>query len=550
MKQHYRAIFFLVVVLIACSFCSEVLFPTPNICDPKLFTYSEQRDLKDIQPIRKNIELVGHLGGATEAVFAQDSFAYVKIGAEVAVLDISNPTQPVRIGSVILPGKLLDVDFKRHYAYILRDDGLWQINLSKPTDLKAIHLYNPRRHVQEVWITESHAYLHIELCERYFRYLPFQKCGSGLHVVDISTSTFSPAPADCYHTFGKLVTLLFTWNLSTPSPKKAVVGEYVYIAAGTEGLKVLDISNSTEVGSYTAPISPLQVVVANNYAYIAELNGGLRVVDTNNPAFPVEVGFYGTQERLEKVAVLGRRVYSGKLSEKTDFQADGLNSAFFTQVDFYKSLQTVHLGDAVVTDRYAYVITFSEAYESSSLHIVDVSNPTNPVQIGIYPGPGLIYGVEVAGNYAYIISRQELPSVYKMSVLDISNPSTPTTIGVYPMPDIPMELAIADNYAYIGDWDGDFYILNVSNPNIPVLVGTYKLQGQASEIIIMNTYAYIAVTNFGLQILDISNATVPTEVGFFEALEYTASFEVTDQYIYLADYENGFFILRFTPPGM
>jgi hypothetical protein len=45
-------------------------------------------------PAAQNVELVGHIGGVTDAVFVQGNYAYIGEGPRLTILDISNPASP------------------------------------------------------------------------------------------------------------------------------------------------------------------------------------------------------------------------------------------------------------------------------------------------------------------------------------------------------------------------------------------------------------------------------------------------------------------------
>jgi len=132
-------------------------------------------------------------------------------------------------------------------------------------------------------------------------------------------------------------------------------GNYAYVAAGSSGLRVIDVSAPTspnEVGFFETPGDALGVAVVDNYAYVADYDGGLRVIDVSAPTSPTEVGF------------------------------------FETPADAY--------GVAVV-DNYAYV-----AASHGGLRVIDVSAPTSPPCVGFFDTPGSARGVAVVGNYAYV----------------------------------------------------------------------------------------------------------------------------------------------------
>jgi hypothetical protein len=218
---------------------------------------------------------------------------------------------------------------------------------------------------------------------------------------------------------------------------KAVVvqGNHAYVAAGENGLRVINVSNKsnpTEVAHYDTPGNACDVTVSGNYAYVADRSSGVRIIDVSNPSSPIEVGAYIRRGFARSVAVQGN---------------------------------------------YAYVAYEGEAYGENGLHIVDISNPTRPARVGFYTTRGDAYGVAVAGNYAYVLSISG--PVKRMQIIDISNPSRPTlkrfleTVdgGAYTTSGV----AVTGNYAYFAN--GYLYIFDVSNPNRFTWVGSYIPSG-------------------------------------------------------------------------
>jgi len=86
----------------------------------------------------------------------------------------------------------------------------------------------------------------------------------------------------------------------------AVLGDYVYVADGDAGLRIVDVSDPVhpaEVGFYDTPGYALGVAVLGDYAYVADVWMGLRIVDVSDPVHPAEVGFYNTPGSAYGVAV-------------------------------------------------------------------------------------------------------------------------------------------------------------------------------------------------------------------------------------------------------
>ena len=74
-----------------------------------------------------------------------------------------------------------------------------------------------------------------------------------------------------------------------------VAADTAYVAAGTAGLRVIDVANPAapaEVGFYDTPGDAQGVAVAGSFAYVADGSSGFRVVNVANPTAPIEVGFY------------------------------------------------------------------------------------------------------------------------------------------------------------------------------------------------------------------------------------------------------------------
>ncbi len=92
----------------------------------------------------------------------------------------------------------------------------------------------------------------------------------------------------------------------------AAAGNYVYVADGESGLRIIDVSNPLsprEVGSFDTPGIALGVAVSGGYAYGADGDAGLRVIDVSNPASPREVGSSDTPGEARSVAVSGDCAY-------------------------------------------------------------------------------------------------------------------------------------------------------------------------------------------------------------------------------------------------
>jgi hypothetical protein len=98
-------------------------------------------------------------------------------------------------------------------------------------------------------------------------------------------------------------------TFGTPNDRITICGNALYIAAGTNGLRIMDISNPASpslVLTIPALLSISDVAVYNGYLYTADGASGIRVFDISNPLNPVYTRTIPTTPYMAKlVAVSG-----------------------------------------------------------------------------------------------------------------------------------------------------------------------------------------------------------------------------------------------------
>ena len=95
----------------------------------------------------------------------------------------------------------------------------------------------------------------------------------------------------------------------------------------------------------------------------------------------------------------------------------------------------------------------------------------------------------VQGKYAYLIQGNvEKPK--RLHVVDISDPSQPRIVGSSPLTDSAMHLAVSGNHVYVLD-EPNFRVFDVSNPAAPRDVGSCELGKLLWDLVIQGRYAYV-----------------------------------------------------------
>jgi hypothetical protein len=236
----------------------------------------------------------------------------------------------------------------------------------------------------------------------------------------------------------------------------AVTGTYAYVACGTAGLKVVDISRPTSpgiVGSFATPGYAWAVSVVGPYAYVADGAQGISVIDISNPTSPVGVGWIDTPGAAEDIVVVNGLAYV----------ADG-NSLQIIDVSNPSSLvvrgsQTFAAGisavEVKVQNNIAYV-----AGAGAGLITVDVSNPSSPIQLAIVPPSGSTsartLGVVVSGSLAYVANY-----VGGLGVVDVSNPAAPVLRSTIMTTGDLRDVGVQPNWLYGADSSGTINVLYI-----------------------------------------------------------------------------------------
>jgi hypothetical protein len=421
------------------------------------------------------IKLLGWNGWETRAVDVRGNQAYVAIGRQLAVLDVSDPAQPIAVGQEAVTPET-----------------------SQPTSNAPV--------ITEIIVEGDYAYV-------------MESSGRGLRIVDVSDPA-APDEVGAYDEEGALavagdyvyvandfgLTILNASNPAAPAEVGsdsegaraiAIAGDYVYLALNSGGLRILDVSdpaNPQRVGSYSTSALATDVAVSGSYVYLTEHSGGnLRILDVSNPTAPTQAGLSTVPSQPDDVAVAGSYAYV----------ADGASLYIFNvsnpaSPSLAGSRNVTHALNVAVGLGFAYVAT------GDGLRVVDVRTPSAPQAVGYYRSIVSSRSVRAAGNYVYVVSSH--PGLH---IVDVSDPARPRQVGFYSMTGLPEQLLLVDGYLYALDGTR-IRILDISNPTRPQQTGTHSLGGY---MFVEGSYGYLM--NGGIHILDLSDPTAPEEVGFY-----------------------------------
>jgi len=464
-------------------------------------------------------------------------YAYVaRPGAGLRVIDISDPGNPRQVGACTYESagaySGCDIAVSGHYAYVTDAGELWYdgsglivIDISNPTNPRQVGRYDTNLFLWSAYavaVSGHHAFVAAS-----------DGLVDGLCVLDISV----PAqPRRVGYLAG------YTGNL-------AVAGGRAYVATGSAGLAVIDISrlaNPQTVGHWHAEVSYSWclyyvegLTVVGNYAYTRTRfdcmeqpsSGGVSVFDVSDPANPVRVG--GTSffdEQISDLAVSGQYAYTVSVASSSGYRLRVVNVAnpATPEAVGFCNLSVAASGVAV-SGQHAYV-----ANRGAGLEVVDVSAPAAPHRVGGYDTSGEALGVAVSGTFAYVADGTN-----GLQVIDVSNPVNPQWVGGCDTSGSAVRVLVAGRYAFVADGPAGLQVIDISDPARPQRVGGYDTRGNAVEVAVSGGYAYVADGPGRLQVLDISDPTHPRWVASENsAFDYASGVAVSQGKVFMAAYPN------------
>lgn len=156
---------------------------------------------------------------------------------------------------------------------------------------------------------------------------------------------------------------------------------------------------------------------------------------------------------------------------------------------------------------------------TSGLHIIDVSNPNMPQQVGLYMPGYYIHDCHVRGNILFAAAFYE----GTMDILDISDPATPVLLNRMPYSGgntHSMSTTLDMNYLFLCDEQDGLVarMFDITELTEPVQVATYtaNLQSLVHNPYIRGDFMFITHNTEGLRVLDITDPEVPVEVGYYD----------------------------------
>jgi hypothetical protein len=254
---------------------------------------------------------------------------------------------------------------------------------------------------------------------------------------------------------------------------------------------VVDISDPAHpqiVDSVATSDSVSDVMVFGSHAYLAEGSSGLRILDLSDPAHPVEIpqGIAGRVSHLglsDGVLILTNPSY-------------GLSLFDLSIPDNPSPLSTLALPQA------SHVAVLGlHAFVSCGITVtsVDIADPASPQVVGSVTVPSVARSMVTLEPHAFVTTSQT-----SVQVLDVSDPTElriELTLG-------PSEgnqaIAIDGDRVYVGGSFGSFTVIGIESLETPA-VASVHLPEWARVVATRADYAYVGCDFRGIQVVDLTD---------------------------------------------
>ena len=412
-------------------------------------------------------------------------------------LDITDPSEPIDVGVLDLPGSYPLLSMVRADDYLVAasySDGMTIVDVEDPLHPRLVAADPSIGSGSGLAISGHHVF--VPARER------------GVEIIDIALPE-TPTLIGAISTDGDAVGV-------------AVDGSHLFVSSDV--LEVFDITDST----LPSPVATLDVTGTPHLSRDRLLLGapdGLRIVDVSDPSSPTVLGWLET-EWQGPGSVVNAMASTGDLIFVAAWRGDPL-SGFFHVVDIAdpgapELLASVDLGDPVagLTIRDGF-LTVGVAYQGVFV-TYDVSDPRSPRPVASLAAttPGeespnektSIHGLFETESIAFV-GLHENPwgdELTALRMIDMADPAQPMFIGTLPSRGQTTGVATAEGFAV--STGTDLRVFDLTDPRVPV--STWIAEGPVldNQIEIFGDVAYAAAGRYGLRIIDLADPTNRHEI--------------------------------------
>lgn len=291
----------------------------------------------------------------------------------LAVIDISNPLEPAKIGEHEVYPNVEFLYVSDTHAYVVnRDIGLSIVDITDPSSPIVESFLGMNDDAQGVYGNDNYIYV--------------ADGRAGLEIVDVQ-DPMNPIIAGNYHP-----------GILSYFRDVYIVDSLAYVAVSTiNRMTILNLSdpvNPTLVGEYLAPGRPFLVCVEGDYAYLSIESIGMHIIDITDPTAPVLAGAFNESAPLN---IWGMDVHGDYLYIVQEYSLKIMDVSDPTNPFRVASSHAGNtVNDVVLNGNYAFV-----GKSHWGIRAYDVSDPSNPIGLLDIITPGMVGELFAKNDHLY-----------------------------------------------------------------------------------------------------------------------------------------------------
>ena len=142
-----------------------------------------------------------------------------------------------------------------------------------------------------------------------------------------------------------------------------------------------------------------------------------------------------------------------------------------------------------------------------TFRVIDLSDPTQPSEIGTLTAPGRIWGLHVAEPYVYLAGGLE-----GLHIVDVTDPTVPTLLATHPTAGQALGVTTSGTTAMVVNLMTGLEIVDISDRTTPTLLSTHETPGYQWGIGRRGSNVFVVDQPSGLHLFDVSDPTTPVPV--------------------------------------
>ena len=455
------------------------------------------------------------LPGGTAIVISGNSACISCSLDGIFILDITDRTNPVNVGSITTGGNATDVALSGNYAFVADSSGgLVVVDISNPAVPLISGLYSEFP-ATRITVAGQNAYIINNT--------------KNIQIIDISDPMFPKSAGTC--------------STRDRTLSVAASGDYAYFI-DNYGMAAINITSrifAIPGGTYYSSDQECKLAVSGNYAYIANnynpINVGidgsatytrnnlLSVINISNPAAPLPSGLYYDNDTVRNITLSGNNAY---IQTHNSIDIINISDPLNPVKSGSSGLDTTRKNIDIIKVLNNYAYTGSNSF-GFSIYRIESTGIFSPLSEREYQCR--VSDFVISGNYAYVACGAD-----GLLVLDIGNPNSrtqPVYKGQYKYNSgTAGGIAVSDKYVYIAYGSAGFIAIDISNPANPVYKGKCSTPGSTSSIVISGKHAYVLDSSCGIVDIDINDPSNPVSVGKYTPDVSPKSISVSGNYIY------------------